>query len=250
MSLNKSNGDMYEFISHTWNPIRGKCYHDCRYCYMKIINRNQKEVDIYSDEFKTNLYKDKFIFVGSSIDVFAQNIPSDWIKRTLDYCYDANNNLFGDGNEYFFQSKNPQRFLEFIDHPVFDTSVICTTIETNRWYEEHMGNCPRIEDRVSAMEEIASRGIKTYVTAEPLMDFDLEEMIECIRRCHPAQVNLGRESFRKVEIPEPDNEKVAKLVEEVAKFTERVVIKKNALASETRDKTAYYNHDLDKLVEI
>lgn len=250
MGLNISNGDMYEFITDTYNSVKGRCYHDCRYCYVKAMNKNQKEEHLDRDELKTNLYKDKFIFVGSGIDLFALNISSDWIKRVLDKCYEANNNLFGEGNRYFFQSKNPRRFLEFINHPVFDSSVICTTIETNRWYPEVMRKCPRIEDRVSAMEEISKRGIKTYVTAEPLMDFDLEEMIECIRRCNPVQVNFGKESFREVELPEPDNEKVDRLVREVAKFTERIVVKKNALLNGTRDITAYYNHELDELVEI
>ncbi len=35
MGLNKSNGNMYEWITHTWNTIKGECYHDCSYCYMK-----------------------------------------------------------------------------------------------------------------------------------------------------------------------------------------------------------------------
>jgi DNA repair photolyase len=35
MPLNPSKGNMYPFVTHTWNPIRGKCPHDCSYCYMK-----------------------------------------------------------------------------------------------------------------------------------------------------------------------------------------------------------------------
>lgn len=27
MGLNKAKGNMYEFITHTWNPIKGKCPH-------------------------------------------------------------------------------------------------------------------------------------------------------------------------------------------------------------------------------
>ena len=38
MSLNIRKGDMYKFIDFTWNPIKGKCLHDCSYCYMKQIN--------------------------------------------------------------------------------------------------------------------------------------------------------------------------------------------------------------------
>lgn len=30
--MNKQTGNMYEWVSHTWNPIKGKCPHDCNYC--------------------------------------------------------------------------------------------------------------------------------------------------------------------------------------------------------------------------
>ncbi|HYQ55883.1 MAG TPA: hypothetical protein VEP89_00965 [Draconibacterium sp.] len=37
--------------------------------------------------------------------------------------------------KYLFQSKNPKRFADFELPP---KSVVCTTIETNRWYPEIM----------------------------------------------------------------------------------------------------------------
>ena len=227
MGLNIKNGNMYEFVTHTWNMVKGECFHDCSYCYMKSINPTRKKAYFDDSELKTNLGIDNFIFVGSAIDLFAKDIPSEWIKRCLNKCYEVNNNLFGDGNKYLFQSKDPQRILEFINHPVFKSSVVCTTIETNRWYPEHMNNSPIIEDRVSAMEEISKRGIKTYVTAEPLMDFDLEEMVECIRRCNPVQVNFGKESKGLIKLPTPDDKKILELITEVAKFTDQIVEKKN-----------------------
>ena len=33
--IKESKGNMYEFVTHTWNPIKGKCFHGCTYCYMK-----------------------------------------------------------------------------------------------------------------------------------------------------------------------------------------------------------------------
>src|SRR3990167_1900105 len=30
--LNKQKGNMYGFVTHTWNPIKGKCSHNCSYC--------------------------------------------------------------------------------------------------------------------------------------------------------------------------------------------------------------------------
>lgn len=35
MALTKSRGNMYPFVTHTWNAIKGMCFHDCPYCYMK-----------------------------------------------------------------------------------------------------------------------------------------------------------------------------------------------------------------------
>lgn len=206
MGLNPTKGNMYEFITHTWNTVKGKCLHNCSYCYMKKYNKDLPDIHLDSDELKTDLGEGRFIFVGSSIDLFAEDIPEDWILRTLDHCYNANNILFGKKNRYMFQSKNPKRILDFIKHPVFQDSVICTTIETNKWIPKVMNGSPQIEDRVSAMEEISKLGFRTYVTAEPLMDFDLEKMIEYIRRCNPVQVNFGKNTNKKVQIPQPKGE--------------------------------------------
>ena len=46
--------------------------------------------------------------------------------------------------------------MEFIKHPVFKYSTVCTTIETNRFYKDVMQCSPKIEDRVKAMEDIAA----------------------------------------------------------------------------------------------
>ncbi len=217
---------MYEFITHTWNTVKGKCLHRCSYCYMKKNTKEQDDIHLDISEFKTDFGTDKFIFVGSGIDLFARDIPEDWIKRTLDYCHEANNSLFGNNIKYMFQSKNPKRIIDFLEHPVFKESVICTTIETNRWYPEIMNNCPKAEDRALAMEEIASRGFKTYVTIEPIMDFDLDEMIELIKRCHPIQVNIRKNTNEDVKLPEPTKPKTIQLIKAIREFSE-VHIKDN-----------------------
>ena len=54
MSLNKSTGNMYEFITHTWNTIKGECPHGCSYCYMKRWGK-QQPVHFDEKELKTDL---------------------------------------------------------------------------------------------------------------------------------------------------------------------------------------------------
>ena len=214
---------MFGFVSHTMNFIKGMCLHQCLYCFMIALNiRFDKWGDIRLDEkeFRVNLGSDNFIFVGSSTDMWAANVPSEWIIRTLDRCDEFD-------NRYLFQSKDPSRFLEFIDHPVMSKSVLSTTIETNRWYPDVMNNAPHPNDRASAMAAVAARGVPTMVTVEPAMAFDHDELVAMIRACNPTQVNIGRNTNRQVQLPEPTRDEVQALIAELKTFT-NVVVKPNA----------------------
>jgi len=212
MALNESKGNMYEFVTHTWNTIKGKCPHNCTYCYMKRWG-NLRDVRLDQREFQTNLGEDNFIFVGSSCDMFANDIPIEWTQQTLDYCRKFN-------NRYLFQSKNPIGMLEILDGI---GAVSCATIETNRWYPEIMQNSPRPDERASAMSHLTG---DKYVTIEPIMDFDLVPLVEMIKRCQPKQVNIGGDSGQS-DLPEPGTEKILALVDALNKFT--VVAKKRNL---------------------
>ena len=230
MSLNVAKGNMYEFVTHTWNPIKGRCYHQCKYCYMNklLIPKYQCSPVLVESELSKNLNEGKVIFVGSSIDIFAQDIPDKWIIRVLDYCFMSDENRVGDKHIVFlFQSKAPARMLQFIDHPVFKHSIIGTTLESNRNYPEFFGNAPLIEERVEAMETIAGKGLFTMVTAEPLMVFDKSEFVEQIKRCKPRFVNIGRNTERKVLLPEPVPKLVVELDRDLREFT-KVKVKSNA----------------------
>lgn len=196
---------MYKFVSHTWNTVKGECPHGCIYCYMK--SKNQRNIRFDYSELKTNLEKGHFIFVGSSNDLFADDIPRKWIEMTIEHCKKSE-------NRYFFQSKNPKRFLEFT---LPEKSVVCTTIETNRWYPEIMNNAPHPEERAEAMQN-ASSSYPAYVTIEPIMDFDLNELVGLIRKCNPRQVNIGADS-KECYLPEPDRGKIFALIKELQKFT-------------------------------
>ena len=82
MGLNVQTGNMYQgWITHTWNAVKGKCEYNCRYCYMKRFGSlNPARFD--RNELKTNLGENNFIFVGSSIDLFNDVIPAEWIRAT------------------------------------------------------------------------------------------------------------------------------------------------------------------------
>ena len=53
MSLNKQSGNIYPFVTHTWNPIRGHCPHQSTYYYMKKFRVGNPRLE--EKEFTTNL---------------------------------------------------------------------------------------------------------------------------------------------------------------------------------------------------
>ena len=226
--LKKAEGNMYEFITQTWNPITGECPHDCKYCYaMYKYNQTIKDgIRLREESFRNDFKTGNFIFVGSGIDVFADEIPHTWIKRILDYCGQDNIDLFGARNRFLFQTKNPQRLLQYIDYPVFLSSVICTTIESNRFYPSIMNNAPKVEERAKAMNEIANRGIQTYLTIEPIMAFDENELVSLIKMCKPVQVNIGANTNENICLPEPTQTDIASLIQRVENDC-KVEIKRN-----------------------
>ncbi|MFW5753507.1 MAG: hypothetical protein ACOCV9_01780 [Marinilabiliaceae bacterium] len=200
---------MYEFITHRWNPVKGACIHDCSYCYMKRWGKlNPARFD--EKELKTDLDSGNFIFVCSGCDLFADDIPGEWILETLRKC-DMHNT-----NRYLFQTKNPARILEF-NHFVFRQSVICTTIESDSFYPEIMRYSPEPMQRSIAMQTI-SEFVNTYVTIEPIMDFHLEHFVRMIKRCNPEQVNIGADSGGHG-LPEPPAGKVLELIQALEEFT-------------------------------
>ena len=206
MGMNKSKGNMYSFIDYTWNTIKGACPHGCSYCYMKRWGE-QPPLHFDSHELLSNLGIGKTIFVGSSCDVFARNIPEQWILDTLNHCSKFD-------NRYLFQSKNPERMKLLEAYPQMDV-VVCTTIETNRWYNDIMGNTPSPLQRAYAMMDLP---FSRYVTIEPIMDFDVDNLVEMIRWFDPIQVNIGADSGNN-HLPEPPGEKVLELIERLKTFT-------------------------------
>ncbi len=219
MPLNESKGDMYAFVSHTFNTIKGRCYHDCSYCYMKQYGE-QKPIRFDKKELKTDLGEGNFIFVGSSCDMWAEDVPEEWILETLDHC-----NRFD--NKYLFQSKNPRRMLEFQSRRrpyIKPNSILGTTIESDKIYSE-MGNAPTPEKRAFALN-LLSQYFKTMVTIEPVMDFNPITLGNLIHLCHPEWVNIGGDS-KGHKLPEPTADTIRMLIDNLESNGIEVKFKRN-----------------------
>lgn len=210
MGLNwvSKKSDMYQFVDATWNTVKGQCYHDCSYCYMKRFGE-LNPVRFDEKELKTDLGGGNFIFVGSSCDMWAKNIPKEWTQKTLEHC-----NKFD--NTYLFQTKNPKNLREILP----EKSIACVTIETNRHYPLIMRNCPIPSERAEQMKYLHNSIIERLVdiTIEPIIDFDPPQFLEMIKRGDPDQVNIGADTGGN-KLPEPDKDKILSFISELKKFT-------------------------------
>ena len=209
MALKESAGNMYDFVSHTWSPVRGKCKHDCSYCYMKRWG-DLPPMHIDEKDLKTDLGEDRFIFVGHTVDLFADDVPREWISRVLAHCKKYPT------NKYLFQSKNSARFLDFLEEypPI---CVFGTTIETNR--EGYViSKAPSYYDRVVNLS-IMGNNYETIVTIEPIFDFDLEELVDLIITADPTWINIGADS-KGHKLPEPSKEQIMELIKELQSKTD------------------------------
>lgn len=217
----KNNSNMYNFIDKTRNFIGGMCIHKCSYCYVNFMKnkfenlkeRYSGEIRLLDKELKKSEGKGHTIFVQDMGDLFAENVPEFMIQRVLTH-------LRGyPENTYLFQTKNPKRYFEFVNE--FPPNCLFgTTIETNRQSElDKISKAPNVTERQYWIGKV-NFGEK-FITLEPLIDFDLEIMVNWINDINPNFVNIGADS-KGHHLPEPSKEKILKLIEELNKFTKLI----------------------------
>ena len=226
LTKNKQDtGNMYEFVTLMYSPIRGKCKHECTYCYVvdtaKRYHAPLKDLFLDENDLKKNLQKDpkkkETVFVCYTCDLFADDVPAEWIKKVLAHLCEYPK------NRYLLQTKNPKRMMWFMDD--FPPDVLLgTTIETNRttYYES---KAPTFTERATWLGELSACGYETMVTIEPLMDFDLEPLVDLIVTANPVWVNVGADS-KSHDLPEPAPEKVKALIDALKEKTD-VELKRN-----------------------
>jgi len=204
MVLNISVGNMYGWVTHTWNPANGTCEHDCIYCYVKRGRQQGWKHDIMLKKaIDDNLGSGKTIFVCTQTDLFGEWVPGEIIERVLKQCAKY------PSNTYLFQSKNPHRFGDF-SHQMPINTILCTTVETNR-NVHGISKAPTPYERCQAMYVNKKMGYKTSITIEPIIDFDLDELFNMIKIAMPDFISIGADS-KKSGLPEPDSDKVRLLI--------------------------------------
>lgn len=202
MSLTKSKGNMYDWVTHTHTHLRGECPHGCKYCYVQAMERRYHgghyagELRLDEESLKINYGSGKTIFIDNCNDLFADGVKAEWIIVVLHQC-----EKYPD-NTYVFQSKNPKRMFYYLKNIMFDF-MAGTTIETDInnsgvWSSA----CPSVIDRFRALNDATQTMSKRwftksglFITVEPILKMaDPINFARMIADANPTFVNIGADS--------------------------------------------------------
>jgi len=151
------------------------------------------------------------IFVGSSTDMWADEVPRIWINEVMMRIVENN------GNHYIFQTKNPYGFAGWVHEGDY---ILGVTLESNRDYE--ISQAPCVAVRVSDLRYLCDCCLgesQLFISIEPILDFDINILIEIITHISPDFVTIGADS-KKTRLPEPSPKKIHDLVTRLRTFTD------------------------------
>ena len=220
---NPKGTNMYEFIDFMHTHLGGECGHKCTYCYVEnpIHGRAPRyagPIRLIEEELKFNYdfskdYPDgAFIFIEHMNDLWARDVPREAIERILAHCNTWPNNT------YVFQTKNPERYLNFLDL-LPPKTVLGITMETNRVIPG-ISEAPIPADRFESFKCVLKTlkeynlPVQTFITIEPALAFDVDVLAGWIGEIKPDYINLGADSKSR-SLPEPTIEDIEELVKKL-----------------------------------
>jgi DNA repair photolyase len=203
---------MFPFITCTWNPIVG-CPHNCRYCWaksyaerLKLYGESFLVSQFFPDRLLQRFNHDDYVFVSDMGDAWAKTVPYEWQLK-------LNCNIEKSPKATFlFQTKNPNGYVKFYHkHGLFpDNCLLGVTLETNRSTAE-WSFAPKPVTRVKNLRILPQR---TFVSIEPIMDFDLLPFYRQIQSLEPEMIAVGYDNYHH-HLPEPSLDKTMKLIDKL-----------------------------------
>ena len=210
---------MFHLVHRTWNPITG-CLHLCRYCWARRLVetrlrfRTRKYRDgfkpiFHPEELKRRFKPNEFVFCCDVGDAFGDWVPRDWILKVLQVVRRYPKTTF------LFLTKNPARYLEFIDEfRGLGNVILGATIETDLdhlYYLYRISGAPDPTERFRALLKVRELGFRVMVSIEPVIKFNLHNLYLMMVELEPEFIYIGYDNYGN-KLPEPPLSMVLRLI--------------------------------------
>jgi len=218
---------MFPDVKSTFNPVVG-CSHRCYYCYArKLAETRLSHLDRYKNFDEPTLVrqifdrvhkiKNSLVFVCSMGDLFCDEVSDTWIILTIH----ATKKMVD--CKRLFSTKNPIRYLDFLDLFSVDKDILSVTIETNLDYSSFpdypISEAPSPIARLYAAKHIRKKWTgKLGINIEPVLKFN-KMFARQLRVIKPDFVHIGYDNHN-FKLPEPTRESVEMLINQLSEFTE------------------------------
>lgn len=158
-------------LDYTFNPYIG-CHHGCLYCYVPDVLKLDLEwgKEVYVKKNVLNiLRKEVLIKKRGIVGVSTATDPYQPIEKKLEITRRAIEILKNAGFYVSIQTKSSLvlRDLDLMNEK-FDVGLTITSMN-EEFREKFEPNAPSINERISALEEISSKGIKTWIFYGPVI---------------------------------------------------------------------------------
>jgi DNA repair photolyase len=207
---------MFPFITRTWNPLGGKCKHNCVYCWAQKLAADRKmakyqgEPRLIEREMQRQFKADDFVFVCDMLDLFGEWVPRELIKAVL-------KKISKSPAKFLLLTKNPGRYLEFVDALPRNAMLGCT-VETD-WIDgsySEFSSAHHPSYRLSSMIELADKvSNELFFSVEPIMEFSVGFFASLVA-AEPRAVAIGYDNYDN-KLPEPSLTKTLQLIDSLEK---------------------------------
>jgi len=198
---NNSNGTK-EWSTESANFISG-CNNDCKYCFSKataIYNKRKTQENWKEEVVKLNklskgwrLRKDGRIMFPSSHDITPQHLP-----EAIQFL----RNILLPGNQVLIVSKPHlecikaicNEFVNYKDKILFRFTIGSSDNDVLKFWEP---GAPSFENRIASLKYAYEAGYATSISCEPMLDNNIDEVIDIARHFVNHSIWLGKMSKMK-----------------------------------------------------
>jgi protein gp37 len=166
-----------EWFNVSWNPISGRCPNNCldlegqEYCWMwrpktGIASRFKEKHEhalCLNEKILNHVPKTGRVLVGSSTDMFVDEVPEEWIKQVFRSVYRTQHL----GVHYFFLTKKPERYKDLVKHEIYPPIF--------QWFGTTYDGTEKTKDNVEILKSLVDTASNTkfeyrkFVSFEPLL---------------------------------------------------------------------------------